>query len=123
VSRRWRIRLVLYGIHAAGLAFRFNLAFREAKRRDCPDLVFAPTPQPAIDFRDATVVVLFLLPDMNVKLVSKHNKPRPGTPIVSYEFAIEGVASTRRVSVPIKDGDSRPVYLWTVPLERAGPGS
>lgn len=63
------------------------------------------------DIRDATVVTLYLLPSLNVKL-----KPilmeqlRPGTRIVSHDFDMGDWEPEKTVEV-----DGKTVYLWTIP--------
>ena len=63
------------------------------------------------DLSEATVVTLYLLPELNVKLRPKLLRElEPGTPIVSHSFDM-GEWEPERV---VKVGDST-VYLWTVP--------
>ncbi len=67
------------------------------------------------DFSDATVVMLFLWPDLNVKL-----RPRllaelkPGTRIVSHEHLMGDWKPERTVQVRVGQR-AHPVYRWTVP--------
>lgn len=63
------------------------------------------------DLSEATVVTLYLLPELNVKLRPKLLRElEPGTTIVSHSFDM-GKWEPERV---VKVGDST-VYLWTVP--------
>ncbi|PSP05938.1 MAG: SAM-dependent methyltransferase [Cyanobacteria bacterium SW_7_48_12] len=63
------------------------------------------------DLSEATVVTLYLLPELNVKLRPKLLRElEPGPPIVSHSFDM-GEWEPERV---VKVGDST-VYLWTVP--------
>ena len=63
---------------------------------------------------DATVVTLYLLPDLNVKL-----RPRllaelkPGTRIVSHQFDMGTWKPQKTVEL-----NGRTIYLWTVPRRR-----
>lgn len=60
---------------------------------------------------DATVVTLYLLPDVNVRLRPKLLKDlKPGTRIVSHSFDMGGWKPDREEVV-----DGRHLYLWTVP--------
>jgi SAM-dependent methyltransferase len=63
-----------------------------------------------LDLSDATVVTLYLLPDLNLKLRPKLLALRPGTRIVSHAFDMGDwkPAATREV-------DGKIVYFWTVP--------
>ena len=64
----------------------------------------------ATDFNDASVVTLYLLPDLNLKLRPKLLALKPGTRIVSHQFDMGDWRPDRRV-----DLEGRTVYLWTVP--------
>lgn len=64
-----------------------------------------------IDFSDATVVTLYLLPRLNLQLRSRLiNELRPGTRIVSHGFDMGDWKPDRVVQV----GNST-IYLWIVP--------
>jgi precorrin-6B methylase 2 len=63
------------------------------------------------DFREATVVTLFLLPHLNLKLLPKLLKDlKPGTRIVSHAFDMGNWKPEETVTVA-----SRTVYRWTIP--------
>ncbi|PPS42856.1 methyltransferase domain-containing protein [Chroococcidiopsis sp. TS-821] len=67
------------------------------------------------DLQDATVVTLYLLPDINIKLRPKLlQELRPGTRIVSHDFDMGEWQPDEVVRV---QGPSRQhtLYLWTVP--------
>jgi SAM-dependent methyltransferase len=68
------------------------------------------------DFREATVVTLYLLPYLNARLRPQLDKLRPGARIVSHAFAIPGVQPDRVVRVPSPDGQEHVVYLFVTPL-------
>ena len=72
----------------------------------------------ATDISEATVVTLYLLPSLNVKLIPQLEKLKPGSRIVSHSFDMEGVEPDKIERVKTEDGDERTVYLWTVPLEK-----
>jgi ribosomal protein L11 methylase PrmA len=62
------------------------------------------------DFRDATIVTLYLLPDVNLKLRPKLLKDlKVGSRIVSHQFDMGDWAPDKRIQVGY-----RTVYLWTV---------
>ena len=67
------------------------------------------------DISQATVVTLYLLPVLNVKLIPKLNKElKPGTRIVSQTFSMgDDYPPERTVEV-----SGRSVYLWTVPMKQ-----
>ena len=65
------------------------------------------------DIREATVVTLYLLPSLNVKLRPKLWKElKPGTRIVSHNFDMGEWKPEETVQV-----GSHTVYLWTVPVK------
>jgi SAM-dependent methyltransferase len=63
-----------------------------------------------VDFSDATVVTLYLLPDLNLKLRPKILALRPGTRIVSHAF---DMGDWKPEVEEVVDGKT--VYFWTVP--------
>jgi SAM-dependent methyltransferase len=63
-----------------------------------------------MDFSDATVVTLYLLPDLNLKLRPKILALRPGTRIVSHAF---DMGDWKPEVEEVVDGKT--VYYWTVP--------
>lgn len=190
MSRAWRIRLLVYGLLAAGLAVGAWQAFKWAEMRDGPDVIFAGTDQESVekllemaevtkddvvydlgcgdgrflvtaakkygcravgfeiqphlverarknaadngvadlvevheqdiftvDLRPATVLTLFLLPDLNVKLIPQIKQMRPGSRVVSYLFDMQGVRPRQRIQFQQKNGYTRTLYLWVTPLE------
>jgi hypothetical protein len=44
-----------------------------------------------VDLRPASVVTLYLLPELNVKLIPQLEKLKPGSRILSHEFDMKGV--------------------------------
>jgi len=70
------------------------------------------------DIRTATVVALYLSPDLNLKLRPKLLRElRPGTRIVSHDFDMGDWRPDRTVRAK---GPTREhvIYLWTVPASR-----
>jgi len=71
-----------------------------------------------VDLSDATVVTLYLLPDLNVKLIPQLKKMKPGSRIVSHAFDMKGVTPDKGFPVVVKkDGLEHDVFLWTTPLK------
>ena len=63
------------------------------------------------DIREASVVTLYLLPSLNVKLRPMlMEQLRPGTRIVSHDFDMGDWAPEKTVEV-----DGKTVYFWTIP--------
>jgi SAM-dependent methyltransferase len=71
-----------------------------------------------LDLSGANVVTLYLLPELNVKLIPQLEKLKPGSRIVSHDFDMRGVKPDKVVKVPTKDGWEHTVYLWTTPLKK-----
>jgi len=67
---------------------------------------------PAIPIRDATVVTLYLLESLNIRLMPRlRSELAPGTRIVSNTFSMgSSWPAERTIEV-----DRYPVYFWTIP--------
>ncbi len=64
------------------------------------------------DFHDATVITLYLLPSLNVKLRPQLWKLKPGTRIVSHDFDMGDWKPEKTVEL-----DGHTIYMWTVPAK------
>jgi SAM-dependent methyltransferase len=74
-------------------------------------------------FDDATVVMLFLWPEINLRLRPRlRQQLRPGTRIVSHWHDM-GDWEPDRVITVTGGGRPRPVYLWSLPAHSEAPGS
>lgn len=72
-----------------------------------------------VDLSQADVVTLYLLPQLNVKLIPQLEKMKPGARIVSHAFDMKGVTPDEVITFNSKeDGLERKLYLWTVPLKK-----
>lgn len=67
------------------------------------------------NFSDATVVTMYLLPDLNLKLRPLLLKMKPGTRIASHAFNMGDWEPDEVMSVEARDG-----YLWYVPANVEG---
>lgn len=66
-----------------------------------------------VDFSPATVVTMYLLPDVNLKLKPKLQKQlKPGSRVVSHAFDMGDWKPDR-----VEQVDGRTVYLWTIPAK------
>jgi tRNA G37 N-methylase Trm5 len=75
-----------------------------------------------LDLKVADVVTLYLLPELNVKLMPQLEKLKPGARIVSHDFDMKGAKPNKVVTLEAKNhrgevGTHR-VYLWIVPWEK-----
>jgi SAM-dependent methyltransferase len=94
-----------------------------------------------VDLTPATVVTLYLLPEINVKLIPQLDKMRPGSRIVSHDFDMvgavpdghwtvsapefvnaEGYSAWKGANVPEDKKNYKErkheIYLWTIPLKK-----
>ena len=104
-----------YGIKATGIDIdpeRIREANENAKKAGVTNLVqFRQENLFTADFRDATIITLYLLPDLNVKLRPKlWNELKPGTRIVSHQFEMGAWKPEKRL-----ESNGRTIYFWTVP--------
>ncbi len=67
------------------------------------------------DFSQATVITMYLLPQLNLKLRPKILDFKPGTRIVSHAFTMEDWTADQTESF-----DGRTAYLWIVPARVEG---
>jgi predicted RNA methylase len=73
-----------------------------------------------VDFSEATVVPMYLLPGMIEKLLPKLETLRAGTRIVAHDYPPEGFLPDKVVTVVSKETNVRHVlYLFTLPLKKA----
>jgi len=74
------------------------------------------------DFSAATVITLFLLPDLNIKLRPKILDMRPGTRVVSNSFTMDDWQADDTAKATTEEGCESycTAYLWIVPAKVAG---
>jgi ribosomal protein L11 methylase PrmA len=109
-----------FGIKAVGIDIdpeRIHEATENARKAGVANLVqFRQEDLFKADFREATVVTLYLLPDLNVKLRPRlWEELKPGTRIVSHQFDMGTWKPEKRL-----DSNGRVVYFWTVPAKKTG---
>ena len=67
-------------------------------------------------FSDTTVVTLYLLPELNIKLRPQLlSQLKPGTRIVSHAFDMGDWKPDRTEQVQVDGGGTSTIYFWTVP--------
>jgi len=72
-----------------------------------------------LDLSKANVITLFLLSRLNVMLIPQLEKLRPGSRIVSHNFAMEGIRPDKVVTMfSSEDPFEHTIYLWTAPLKK-----
>jgi precorrin-6B methylase 2 len=70
-----------------------------------------------MDVSKATVVTLYLLPEMNDKLVPALSKMKPGSRIISHAFELEKYVPDRTIVHKTKDDREYDIYVYTIPLK------
>jgi len=72
-----------------------------------------------LDLSQADVLPLYLLPEMNRKLLPQLDKLKPGSRIVCHQYDLEGIVPDETVTmVSNEDNASHTLYLYTTPLKR-----
>jgi ribosomal protein L11 methylase PrmA len=105
----------LHGVRGVGIDIdpeRIREARDNARRNGVEHLVqFRQQDLFEADFREATVVTLYLLPDLNLKLQPRLlAELKPGTRIVSHQFDMGDWKPAKKLEV-----NGRTVYFWVVP--------
>jgi ubiquinone/menaquinone biosynthesis C-methylase UbiE len=108
-----------YGVRAVGIDIDPKLVAEsnEAAKREGVDklVTFRNEDLYTANFRDATVVTLYLSDTLNVMLRPKLLRElRPGTRIISHDFRMGDWQPEKTIRVPWKNL-YRTVYVWTVP--------
>ena len=114
-----------YGVRAVGIEIDAKLvaeAEEAARAAGVADRVtFRQEDLFRADFREASVVTLYLSDRLNVLLRPKLlSELRPGTRIISHDFRMGEWKPEQTVRVPWKSL-YRTVYVWTVPRSRRIP--
>ncbi|HET9351440.1 MAG TPA: class I SAM-dependent methyltransferase [Burkholderiales bacterium] len=107
-----------FGIRAVGIDIdpeRIREANENARRAGVTHLVeFRQEDLFKADFREATVITLYLLPDLNVKLRPRLlDELKTGTRIVSHQFDMGTWKPEKRL-----ESNGRVVYFWTIPAKK-----
>lgn len=113
------------GATARGIEFDENLVALSrasaAKEGVADKATFERADMFAVDFSDATVVVLFLLPDLNIKLRPSILKMKPGTRVVSNTFEMGGWLPDKEETLQAEcDFFFCKALLWIVPAKIDG---
>lgn len=104
-----------YGVRAVGIDIdpdRIREATENARKAGVTKLVeFRNEDLFQANWKEATVITLYLLPDLNLKLRPRLLKElKPGTRIISHQFDMGDWKPEKKLEV-----NGRTVYLWTVP--------
>jgi SAM-dependent methyltransferase len=71
------------------------------------------------DLRGASVVTLYLLPELNVRLMPQLQQLKDGSRIVSHDFDMRGAKPRKVVELPDgEEEENHSIFLWVVPWEK-----
>lgn len=109
-----------YGVRGVGIDIdpeRIREATDNARREGVSNLVqFRQEDLFAADFSEATIVTLYLLPDLNVKLRPRlMEQLKPGTRILSHQFDMGTWKPEKKL-----ESNGRVIYFWTIPKKKEG---
>ena len=107
-----------YGARAVGIDIdpvRIRVANENLKAAGVGDRVkFLQEDLFTADISEATVVTLYLLPTLNLKLLPRLNSQlKPGTRVVSHSFDMGSAKPQETLNV-----NGRTVYFWTIPIQQ-----
>jgi SAM-dependent methyltransferase len=71
-----------------------------------------------LDFSGADVLSLYLLPEINQKLLPQFEKLRPGSRVVFHDYGLEGIEADETIRmISNEDNANHTLYLYTTPLK------
>jgi len=117
-----------YGVHAIGYDIdpvRVKESRENVKKNGVENLVKIELQDIfKVDLSPASVVTLYLLPELNVKLIPQLEKLKPGSRIITHDFDMKGVDHESVATImaphhraPFKDREHY-VYLFKTPLKK-----
>ena len=108
-----------FGARSMGVEFNPDmvaLSNREAQRQGVTARVkFLKADIFETDFSQATIITMYLLPDINLKLRPRILDQKPGTRVVSHQFNMGDWQPDETVDI-----DNRLAHLWIVPAQAGG---
>ena len=108
-----------FGARSMGVEFNPDmvaLSTREAQRQGVADKVkFVNADIFQTDFSQATIITMYLLPDLNLKLRPKLLELKPGTRIASHQFTMGEWQPDETATL-----DGRQALMWIVPARVEG---
>jgi len=121
-----------YGVKAVGFDInpvRVKESLENVKANHVEDLVTIKEEDIfTLDLSEASVITLYLLPSLNVKLMPQLAKCKPGTRIVSHDFDMRGANPVLVYRMTLNDdnsventnyGPDHTIYKWVVPWKEA----
>jgi len=73
-----------------------------------------------VDISKADVLLIYLLPEMNLKLIPQLESLKPGSRLVFHNYELGGIVPEKKVKVISNEDNSiHTLYLYTTPLKRS----
>lgn len=115
-AKKYGCKGIGYEIHPG----RFKLAQENVEKNNVGHLVEIRQQDIfTADLSKATVITLYLLPELNLRLVPQFEKMAEGSRIVSHEYGMEGFIPDKSITMTSKeDADNHHIYLWSIPFKR-----
>ena len=112
-----------YGCRGVGYDIdpeRVNASRRNVTHNHVEDLVkIVQADLFTLDLSDADVLSLYLLPELNMKLLPQYEKLKPGSRLVFHDYDLDGIEPDQSLNVTSnEDGARHRLYLYTTPLKR-----
>ncbi len=113
-----------YGCRGTGYDIdpeRISAALANVKRNGVTNLVQITQKDIfTIDLGEADVLLLYLLEDLNKKLLPQIKKLKPGSRLVSHNYGIPGIEADAVIRVTSNEDSARhTIFLYTIPLRAA----
>jgi ribosomal protein L11 methylase PrmA len=112
-----------YGCHAVGYDIdpvRVEESIANATRNHVEKLVkIIEADIFTVDIKDADVIPMYLLPEMNRKLLPQLDTLKKGARIVTHDYDLDGIVADKTITViSNEDNASHILSLYTTPLKR-----
>ena len=112
------------GTRSLGIEYNADmvaLAIENAKKEGVASMTqFVKADVFEYDFSKASVVTMFLLPELNMKLRPKLLNMKPGTRILTNTFTMQDWKADETVSTGINEDRWNKAYMWIVPAKVKG---
>jgi ribosomal protein L11 methylase PrmA len=113
-----------YGVRGIGYDIdpeRVSTALQEVKGNHVENLVkIIQGDIFKVDFSSANVLSLYLLPEINDKLLPKFEQLKPGARLVFHDYGLTGIKPERELEViSNEDGASHTLFLYITPLKKS----
>ncbi len=94
---------------------------KNAERNNVSDLVkIIQADIFTVDISEADVLPIYLLPEMNLRLVPQFETLKPGSRLVFHNYDLTGYIPDKKVEIiSNEDNSEHTLYLYTTPLKKA----